>query len=98
MTLVFVIITVLLVGVLAAVVVQRVPVGPVEPAVTSESFPGVPEGPLRAQDLADLRFDLALRGYRMSQVDATLHRMTEELAARDAEIARLRGEGTDGHV
>lgn len=98
MTLLLLLLTVLLVGVLVAVVVQRVPLGGVEPPVTSQAFPGVPDGPLRSQDLVDLRFDLAVRGYRMAQVDDTLDRLSEEMAARDAEIARLRQEATDGDL
>lgn len=37
-----------------------------------------------------LRFDQAVRGYSMQQVDAALGRLGGELAARDAEIERLR--------
>jgi DivIVA domain-containing protein len=92
----FVALLVLLVGVLAAVAVRLVPVAGVEPPVTTESFPGVPEGPLRAEDLGELRFDQALRGYRMSQVDSMVERLAGELALRDAEIARLRTEHADG--
>lgn len=39
-----------------------------------------------------LRFDQAARGYRMSQVDAVLDRVRDELSLRDEEIARLRTE------
>lgn len=98
MIIVFVALGVLLVGLLAAVALARIQVPGVAPAVTTESFPGVPEGPLRSEDLHDLRFDQALRGYRMAQVDETLARLATELAERDAEIARLRGEDGDGHV
>jgi DivIVA domain-containing protein len=50
---------------------------------------GLPEGPLRAEDLECLRFSGALRGYRMDQVDAVLDRLRDELAARDERIAEL---------
>jgi DivIVA domain-containing protein len=50
----------------------------------------LPEGPLRAQQLSDLRFAMALRGYRMADVDAFIERVGVELAERDAEIERLR--------
>lgn len=46
--------------------------------------------PIRPADVAAARFDLALRGYRMDQVDALLDRVSTELAARDEEIAALR--------
>ncbi|OLT29661.1 hypothetical protein BJF82_16060 [Kytococcus sp. CUA-901] len=51
-------------------------------------------GPVRwgPGEVRSLRFDQALRGYRMGQVDGTLERLALELAERDAEIARLRGE------
>ena len=40
----------------------------------------VPEtGPLRGQDLRRVRFSLALRGYRMSEVDALLDRLASQL-------------------
>ena len=49
------------------------------------------DGPLTAQDLADVRFTTALRGYRMSEVDALLDRLITELQGR-SQVA-LRPEG-----
>jgi DivIVA domain-containing protein len=46
--------------------------------------------PITASDLTRVRFDLALRGYRMDQVDALLDRLGRELADRDEEISALR--------
>ena len=44
----------------------------------------LPEGrPLAAEDLRTVRFSLALRGYRMSDVDAVLARLATELEDRD---------------
>jgi DivIVA domain-containing protein len=37
------------------------------------------EGPLTADDIRRVRFTTALRGYRMSEVDALLERLAEEL-------------------
>lgn len=37
------------------------------------------QGPLRAEDLRRVRFSIALRGYRMSEVDALLDRLAGEL-------------------
>jgi DivIVA domain-containing protein len=51
---------------------------------------GLPAGPLFADDMAGVRFDLAFRGYRMDQVDLVLARLASELARRDAEIDQLR--------
>jgi DivIVA domain-containing protein len=46
--------------------------------------------PLRAADLRAVRFPLALRGYRMAEVDALLARLAAELAA--GEQARDQGD------
>src|SRR5690606_7277378 len=43
---------------------------------------------LTANDLAQVRFSVVMRGYRMDEVDDVLHRLAQELAARDALIAR----------
>ena len=49
----------------------------------------MPDGPLRSSDVEALRFPLAVRGYRMAEVDAALERLADELAARDRLIADL---------
>jgi DivIVA domain-containing protein len=46
--------------------------------------------PLNGDDVRGLRFEMAFRGYRMADVDAVLDRVAEDIAWRDAEIARLR--------
>ena len=43
-----------------------------------------PDRPLGAQDLRTVRFPLAVRGYRMSDVDTLLARLATELEDRDA--------------
>lgn len=43
-----------------------------------------PDRPLGAEDLRRIRFPLALRGYRMAEVDRLLDRLAEELEARAA--------------
>lgn len=45
---------------------------------------------LTADDLTDARFTVAVRGYRMAEVDVLLDRLAAEVAARDAELATLR--------
>lgn len=40
------------------------------------------DGPLTPTDLRRVRFSTALRGYRMSEVDALLDRLAEELESR----------------
>ena len=42
------------------------------------------DGPVRAEDLRRVRFSLAFRGYRMSEVDALLDRLAGQLDERDA--------------
>jgi DivIVA domain-containing protein len=40
------------------------------------------DGPLTAEDLAEVRFTTALRGYRASEVDALLDRLVTEMRGR----------------
>lgn len=89
---------VLLVGAATAWVVSRVDVPGVAEAMTTESASPLPAGPLDPDDVHDVRFDQAVRGYRMAQVDEALARLGRELQDRDAEIARLReaAEHTEG--
>jgi DivIVA domain-containing protein len=53
----------------------------------------LPERPLGAAEVADLRFGMTLRGYAMSQVDDVLDRLAREIAERDATIEALSGSG-----
>ena len=92
MILILVILGVLALGATAAVVVLRSGVPGVPDPVTTESFEPPPRGGIDAEQLTDLRFDQAVRGYRMSQVDTVLDRLADELRERDAEIDRLRAE------
>jgi DivIVA domain-containing protein len=41
------------------------------------------DGPLTARDLRAVRFSTAVRGYRMSEVDALLDRLAAELDPRE---------------
>jgi DivIVA domain-containing protein len=41
-------------------------------------------------DIDHVRFSLGLRGYRMDQVDQVLDDLRDQLAAKDAELERLR--------
>ncbi|MER2134360.1 MAG: DivIVA domain-containing protein [Arthrobacter sp.] len=49
----------------------------------------LPEHP-SAADIADLRFSVALRGYRMDEVDEVLGKLAAALLERDAALAQLR--------
>ena len=46
------------------------------------------DGRLRAEDLRRVRFSLALRGYRMSEVDALLDRLATEMESRPGDERR----------
>ncbi|MGW3653493.1 DivIVA domain-containing protein [Streptomyces sp. NPDC000878] len=48
-----------------------------------------PDRPVDRGDVESLRFPVAARGYRMSDVDDALTRLGAELAERDARIADL---------
>lgn len=79
---------VVLVLFVAAVVATRE--GPVM-AQAHQDLPdlGLPPGVLHPSDVHGVRFSMAPRGYRMSEVDAVLDRLADELAERDRVIAAL---------
>ena len=52
---------------------------------------GLPDGPLQAEDVQAVRFGLAVRGYRMAEVDAVLDRVVKELTDRDRKLAASSG-------
>ncbi|WP_239380939.1 DivIVA domain-containing protein [Frankia sp. CIT1] len=58
------------------------------PAPPDAAGDGLPALTVSAADLAGVRFDMAFRGYRMAEVDAVVARLADELAWRDAELAR----------
>lgn len=58
-----------------------------EPDVPVDPLPE--DRPVGRADVESLRLPLALRGYRMSEVDEVLDRLGAELAERDARIAEL---------
>ncbi|GAB2590267.1 hypothetical protein GCM10027168_24210 [Streptomyces capparidis] len=52
-------------------------------------YPLPPDRPVNRVDLDTLRLPMALRGYRMADVDDVLDRVAAELAMRDQRIAEL---------
>ena len=97
MTVTFVLLLVMLVviGGIAVVAAGR-GVG-LQDAEPDRSLAGsLPEGEVDRAGVDGLRFTLALRGYRMDEVDAVLDRLVDELESRDARIAELEG-GQDVH-
>ena len=57
-----------------------------------------PTRTLTPEDIDGVRLPVALRGYRFAETDLLLDRVAAELRARDAEIARLRGEAAPAPV
>jgi len=55
----------------------------------------LPDRPLSAADLQELRFGITVRGYAMDQVDDVLDRLSNEIAERDALIAQLADDPDD---
>ena|SRR3712207_1085984 len=52
------------------------------------------DGPLTGADLREVRFTTAVRGYRMSEVDALLDRLAGELVDRSTDGSRSRSRGS----
>jgi DivIVA domain-containing protein len=52
----------------------------------------LPDGAIAGDDVRRIRFSLAVRGYRMSDVDWTLDRLSEELDRLHRRVAELDGE------
>lgn len=83
-------VAVLALGVALAVALGRLTATAVPEPATAAAYRPLPDGEVVADDIDGVRFDQTLRGYRMDQVDATLARLGEALAERDAELASLR--------
>ena len=81
-------IVVLLIGLTAAAVMGKIG-GFMAYPTSSQSFGGVPAGPLATDDLAHLHFDQALRGYRMDQVDEVIDALSARLRELESEVSSL---------
>jgi DivIVA domain-containing protein len=79
-----------LVAVFGALLTGWIGADPMAEVTHTQPDPGLPEAP-RASDVAVVRFDTAVRGYRMDQVDVVLDRLQAQLAAQERELDRLRG-------
>jgi DivIVA domain-containing protein len=82
-------VAVVLVVVVLGVASGRVPVDYLDDAVRSTPDHGLPPDP-QAADVGVVRFDTALRGYRMAEVDAQLDVLRHDLAERERVLAELR--------
>ena len=79
----FIAVAVLVVGAFAALVVGRVGYDPLSEPTTSQSDPILSED-FGSGEVSAVRFDTALRGYRMDQVDAVLDRLQTRIAELEA--------------
>jgi len=73
----FALLLVLLMGAIAVVAAGRGE--PMSQAYDDRPDPVLPVADIRGDDLRRARFSLALRGYRMSEVDALLDRLARQL-------------------
>lgn len=89
MKLLLLLLVLVVIGLVVAVAAGSITGGLGDPA-RSTPDPGLPAGPLRAEDLERVRFTPALRGYRMDQVDALLDRLRDQLAVAEEEARRAR--------
>ena len=90
MILFFVLIVLVLVGLTTAAVLGKIG-GFLADATTSRSFSGLPPGRLSTQDVEELHFDQALRGYRMDEVDEVLDALCARVSELESEVAALSG-------
>ena len=93
---ILVLVAVALVAAVLGVASGRLPADPMAEAVRSTPDPGLPERP-EAVDVDAVRFDTAVRGYRMDDVDDRLRVLRDELAARERTVAGLRAEHPAEH-
>lgn len=80
-----ILVAVLVVVATAAVVAGRFTPDPMADPVTSAPHHGLPVGTVRADDVDEVTFDTALRGYRMDQVDDVIDRLRERIAELETE-------------
>jgi DivIVA domain-containing protein len=79
----FIVVAVLVVGGFAALVVGRVGYDPLSDPTTTQADPILSDD-FGSSEIAAIRFDTALRGYRMDQVDAVLDRLQTRIAELEA--------------
>jgi DivIVA domain-containing protein len=93
-TIFLLVLVLVVIGLVAAVAVGRIG-GGMGPQTSTRPYRGLPEGPVGAADVDQVRFSLGLRGYRMDEVDAVLDRLREEIRERDEELAAWRAAEED---
>ncbi len=83
MTVVFVALAAVVILGVALILAGRLNAGLADPGRPGP--PPLPTGPWSADDVAEIRFRVGLRGYRMQDVDAMLAALAEQLAERGQE-------------
>jgi len=87
----------LLAGLLFGVAAVAVGHGsPLSETAPDRRSPVLPPDRVAPPDIDAVRFSMALRGYRMDEVDEVLDRLSTEISVRDAEISRLRAGAGSG--
>ena len=79
----FIAVGVLVIGAFAALIAGRVGYDPLAEATTTQADPILSQE-LGSGEISAVRFDTALRGYRMDQVDAVLDRLQARIAELEA--------------
>lgn len=92
MILFLVLIVVLLIGLTTAAVLGKIGGFMADPT-SSRSFAGIPDGPFSVDQMAHLRFDQALRGYRMDEVDEVIDALCARVRELETEVVSLAGPG-----
>lgn len=88
MSLVLVVVAVAVTGVVVMVALGRIR-GGLDEARPARADHELPLGRLSVADLAGVRFSVAPRGYRMSEVDEFVDRLRDELSAAQNELATV---------
>ena len=70
----------------AAVLTGRLTPDPMAEPVSSTPDHGLPAGGFRAESIDRVRFDTALRGYRMDQVDEVIDRLQVHIAELESVV------------
>jgi DivIVA domain-containing protein len=80
----FIVVAVLVTGAFAALLAGRIGYDPMAAPTTTARDSRLPEG-FHARDVTAVRFDTALRGYRMDQVDVVLAQLRDRIAELEGE-------------
>jgi DivIVA domain-containing protein len=88
-----VLIVIVLIGLTTAAVMGKFGGFMADPT-SSRSFAGVPASPLSSDDMAQVHFDQALRGYRMDEVDEVIDALSARLRELESQVASLSAFGT----